>query len=61
MNHAKTGETMSLRTCKNTECKKPFPPVTVWQRFCTSVCRERVKWLVRKAQLRLAQKMGRGR
>ena len=43
---------MSLRTCKNQECKKPFPPVTVWQRFCTPVCRERVKWLIRKAILR---------
>lgn len=43
---------MSLQTCRNKECKKPYPRVTPWQRFCSTVCRNRAKWIVMKAQLR---------
>ena len=32
---------MNLKTCALSECKKPFPPQTVWQRFCRPQCRDR--------------------
>ena len=43
---------MTLRTCKNHLCKKPFPPVTPWQKYCNQKCRDHGHWLIRKALLK---------
>lgn len=32
---------MKLRTCRNPECRKPFPPTRYWQRDCTKGCHDR--------------------
>ena len=47
---------MKTRLCKNRDCINRFQPVTVWQRFCSSFCRNHHTWLIRKALLKQAQK-----